>query len=111
MVSSLQNIDITFNSEFARYQANNNQFAPHINGGDFLFIDRKDTNLTDGSIYLFSHKKEDKQLIRKTTYTLAEELRLSTPTDSEIIDSEVFLSSYICFGRVCKRVAIIEEEL
>jgi len=70
---------------------------------------RDDTKLSDGRVYLFSNKTKNMQIIRRITYTLKNELKITTPTDAEIIDENTLLDLYFCMGRVRKKIAIIEE--
>jgi len=103
-------VDENFTQDnFITYKVKNNQFHPLINEGDIIYIDRDDTKLSDGNVYLFSSKTKDMQIIRRITYTLKNELKIVTPTDAEIIDENTLLDLYFCMGRVRKRIAIIEE--
>jgi len=95
---------------FITYKVKNNQFHPSISEGDIIYIDRDDTKLSDGNVYLFSNKIKDMQIIRRITYTLKNELKIITPTDAEIIDKDTLLDLYFCMGRVRKRISIVEEE-
>jgi len=94
---------------FITYKVENNQFHPSISEGDIIYIDRDDTKLSDGCVYLFSNKTKNMQIIRRITYTLKNELKITTPTDAEIIDENTLLDLYFCMGRIRKRIAIIEE--
>jgi len=112
MIDSLQPVlddNIYTQNNIIRCQVDNNHFFPEINQNDFIFVDRDDTNLRDGLVYLFTHKNREIKFICRVAYTLKDELKLCFPTSNEVVD-EKLADSLECIGRVRKRVAIIEDQ-
>jgi len=94
------------------FQNESDQFAPEINIGDFVYVDKTQTELEDGGTYLFFHNNDQSNfMIRKVSIKFDNSLSLHTPSiKDEDINIDDLLSAYTVFGRISKTIKIVEKK-
>ncbi len=101
------------NPGFWNFQNSTDQFAPEINHGDFVVVDKTKKNLEDGKVYLLFHKEKTNEiLIRRVSENLATgAFRFSTPSGiDDTMSEEEFLKKYDVFGRITTTYQIAQKQ-
>jgi|GEM_PF-6644299 len=103
-------IEIDDNKNEWHFIMPDSSYSPIVNQGDVIYINKKEKELQDGLTYLFfSQDRNDEFLIRKVSYSISGQLRLTSNDISDLVNEEEFIKKYYTVGRVTQAVTLTKK--